>query len=69
MPLVHAIDEAIESLDRLHPQHARVMELQCYGGLPVARAAETLGISPRAVKRDWAARAWLRSEVAERAIS
>lgn len=36
------------------------MELRYFGGLTVEETAETLGISPRTVKREWrSARLWL----------
>ena len=59
-----AVDEALESLARLDPQQARVMELRYFGGLSVEEAAEVLGVSTRTVKRDSAmAKAWLRGRL------
>jgi RNA polymerase sigma factor (sigma-70 family) len=48
------------------------VKLRFYAGLSVEEVAETLGVSPRTVKRDWNyARAWLfdrlRAEAGERA--
>ena len=58
------LDDALESLGRLDPQQARVVELRFFGGLTVEETAEVLGISPRTVKRDWVvARAWLHGEL------
>ena len=58
------LDDALQCLDRLDPQQARVVELRFFGGLTVEETAEVLGISPRTVKRDWAvARAWLHGEL------
>jgi RNA polymerase sigma factor (TIGR02999 family) len=59
-----ALDAALDKLSALDAQQARVVELRYYGGLSVEEAAETLGISPATVKREWAlARAWLRREL------
>jgi RNA polymerase sigma factor (TIGR02999 family) len=58
------LDDALESLGRLDPRQARVVELRFFGGLTVEETAEVLGIAPRTVKRDWAvARAWLHGEI------
>jgi len=65
-----AVDEALERLAGLDKQQACVVELRYFGGLSVEETVETLGISPRTVKRDWAvARAWLRKQLAERPSS
>jgi RNA polymerase sigma factor (TIGR02999 family) len=65
-----AVDEALERLAGLDKQQACVVELRYFGGLSVEETVETLGISPRTVKRDWAvARAWLRTQLAERPSS
>ncbi len=59
-----ALDEALERLDRLDPQLARLVELRFFGGLTVEEAAGALGTSPATVKRGWSmARAWLRREM------
>ncbi len=58
------LDDALQCLERLDPQQARIVELRFFGGLTVEETAEVLGISPRTVKRDWAvARAWLHGEL------
>lgn len=55
-----ALDDALQQLDALSPRQARVVELRFFGGLEVDETAETLGISPATVKRDWTfARAFL----------
>lgn len=55
-----ALDEGLEQLERLDPRLVRIVELRFFGGLSVEEAADTLGISPRTVKRDWQkARAFL----------
>lgn len=55
-----ALDEALEALERLAPEKARVVELRYFGGLSVEDTAACLGVSPATVKRHWSfARAWL----------
>ena len=57
---VLAVDQALERLQQLSPQQAQVAELRYFGGLSVEETAEVLSVSPRTVKRDWAAaKAWL----------
>ena len=59
-----AFDEAIERLEREAPAAAAVVRLRFYAGLSVEEAAETLGVSPRSVNREWTyARAWLFKEI------
>jgi RNA polymerase sigma factor (TIGR02999 family) len=57
---IMALDEAISRLEQEDGDAARVVRLRFYAGLSVDDVANTLGISPRTVKRDWAfARAFL----------
>jgi RNA polymerase sigma factor (TIGR02999 family) len=59
-----ALDDALESLGRLDPQQARIIELRFFGGLSIEETAEVIGISPATVKREWSsARAWLFREL------
>jgi RNA polymerase sigma factor (TIGR02999 family) len=59
-----ALDDALQSLAVFDPRGARVVELRYFGGLTVEETAEVLGVSPKTVKRDWAAaRAWLMGEL------
>ena len=61
-----ALDEALERLDALDAQKARIVELRYFGGLTIEETAEVLKISPATVKRDWSmARAWLRGEISD----
>ena len=58
--MLPALDEALERLEALDPEQARIIELRYFVGLTVEEAADTLGISPATLKRRWAlARAWL----------
>jgi len=57
---VIALDEALTRLTNLYPEQGRLVELRFFGGLTIEETAETLGISPDTVKRQWmVARAWL----------
>lgn len=59
-----ALDEALESLARMHPRQAMMVESRFFGGLDVPETAALLGISEATVLRDWrAARAWLAVEL------
>ncbi len=59
-----AVDQALARLSEFDPQAGRVAELRYFAGMTVADTAAALGISPRTVKRDWAAAsAWLRGEL------
>jgi RNA polymerase sigma factor (TIGR02999 family) len=54
------LDLALIELEKKYPRHARVVECRFFGGMTVEDVAQSLGISPRTVKSDWAfARAWL----------
>jgi RNA polymerase sigma factor (TIGR02999 family) len=59
-----ALDDALESLNRIDPRRAKVIELRFFGGLSVDETAEVLDVSPQTVMRDWRlARAWLTREL------
>lgn len=61
---LEALDGALESLARVDPRKARVVELRFFGGLSVAETAEVLEISEETVLRDWkVARTWLFREL------
>ena len=62
---VLAIDQALETLDKLDSQQAKIVELRVFGGLSVEEAADVLHISPSTVKRDWAvAKGWILMQLA-----
>ena len=64
--MLPALDEALERLERLDPQQAKIIELRYFVGLSVDQAADALGISPATLKRRWnLARAWLFRELNE----
>ena len=59
------LHEALEKLEVLDPDQARIVELRYFTGLNSEETADALGISPATVKREWTiARAWLRRELA-----
>jgi RNA polymerase sigma factor (TIGR02999 family) len=64
---VVALDVALESLEKIYPQQAKVVELRFYAGLTIEETAEVLGVSPATISREWAmARAWLRRAMSAR---
>ncbi len=59
-----ALNDALNELAAVKPQHARVIELRFFGGLTIEETAAVMSISHATVERDWAfARAWLRREM------
>jgi RNA polymerase sigma factor (TIGR02999 family) len=55
-----ALDEALQELDAIDAQQAKIVELRFFGGLTIEEIAESLSIGRRTVDRDWqAAKAWL----------
>jgi RNA polymerase sigma factor (TIGR02999 family) len=62
--MLPALDEALDRLEQLDPEQARIIELRYFVGLSVEEAAAVLGMSPATLKRRWAlARAWLFREL------
>jgi RNA polymerase sigma factor (TIGR02999 family) len=61
-----ALDEALTDLAELDSRKARVVELRFFGGLSVQETADSMGISPETVARDWRfAKAWLRNALSD----
>lgn len=55
-----ALDSALNRLERLDSNKARIVELRYFGGLTVEETGKVLGMSQATVKRHWqAARIWL----------
>ena len=66
MPIA-ALDAALDRLEKMDTELARVVELRAFGGLSIEEAAHALNVSPSTVKRDWrTAKAWLNREIASR---
>ncbi|HMS43580.1 MAG TPA: sigma-70 family RNA polymerase sigma factor [Pyrinomonadaceae bacterium] len=50
---VVAVDEALQKLEELDEQQARIVEMKFFGGMTIEEIAEVLSISPATVKREW----------------
>ena len=61
-----AVDEALERLAVIDANKARLVELRFFAGMSTEEMAESLGVSPRTVAREWdLAKAWLSRELSE----
>jgi RNA polymerase sigma-70 factor, ECF subfamily len=61
---VLGLDAALESLARIAPRQAQMVESRFFGGLDVGETAALLQVSEATVLRDWrAAKAWLAREL------
>ena len=55
-----ALDRALQELEKLDPDQARLVELRFFGGLTLEETAAVLDVSPATVNREWAiAQGWL----------
>jgi len=62
-----SLDRALARLESVDARLVRVVELRFFAGLEEKEIAETLGVSVRTVRREWAlARAWLHRELTGR---
>ena len=50
-----ALDDALQSLEAIDPQKARLVELKYFVGLSVNEISRCLGLSPRTTARQWEA--------------
>jgi len=58
------LDEALNRLQELDPDQAKLVELRFFGGLTVEEAAEVMGVSTATIEREWRmARAWLHHQL------
>jgi len=63
---VLALNSALDDLQSVDADLARVVELRYFGGLTLDETADVLGVSPQTVSRDWTvARAWLSRRLGE----
>ena len=61
---VLALDHALDRLEQLDADLARIVELRAFGGLTIEEAAHVLRVSPSTAKRDYrTAKAWLAREL------
>ena len=59
-----ALDDALQTLEKLDLRQARVVELRFFAGLSLEETAEALKVSLSTVRRDWSlAEAWLFREL------
>jgi RNA polymerase sigma factor (TIGR02999 family) len=59
-----ALDQALERLEKVDAELARIVELRAFGGMTIEEAAHVLSVSPSTAKRDWrTAKAWLNREL------
>jgi RNA polymerase sigma factor (TIGR02999 family) len=62
-----ALDDALNALAKVDERKTRVVEMRFFGGLTVEETAESLGVSPETIMRDWRmAKVWLLRELSER---
>ncbi len=58
------LDAALDKLQALDTEQAKLVELRYFGGLSVEETGEVLGLSPATVKRHWlSAKVWLLREL------
>jgi RNA polymerase sigma factor (TIGR02999 family) len=59
-----ALNHALDRLESVDADLARIVELRAFGGLTIEEAAHVLRVSPSTAKRDWrTAKAWLTREL------
>jgi RNA polymerase sigma factor (TIGR02999 family) len=59
-----ALDHALDRLEKVDSDLARIVELRAFGGLTIDEAAHVLNVSPSTAKREWrTAKAWLNREL------
>jgi RNA polymerase sigma factor (TIGR02999 family) len=63
-PNLVALDDALNTLEKLDPRQARTVELRFFGGLSLEEVSEVLQVSVSTVRRDWRmAQAWLHQQL------
>jgi RNA polymerase sigma factor (TIGR02999 family) len=63
-----ALDNALDRLEKVDAELAKIVELRAFGGLTIEEAAHVLSVSPSTAKRDWrTAKAWLNRELGSEA--
>ena len=62
--ILPALNDALDRLEAIDPEQARIVELRYFVGLSNEEAADAMQMSPATLKRRWAlARAWLFREL------
>lgn len=60
-----ALEEALQSLEKLDPRQAKIVEMRFFGGLSIQEVAYVLNIGESTVRREWTfAKAWFQRELA-----
>ncbi len=63
---VLAVEDALQRLEEVSAQQARIVEMRFFGGMTVEEVAEEMEMSKRWVESEWTMiRAWLRAELSE----
>lgn len=58
------LDEALNRLNEMDADQAKIVELRFFGGLTVEEVAEVMGVSTATIEREWRmARAWLHHQL------
>lgn len=59
-----ALEEALQSLEKVDPRQAKIVELRFFGGLTIEETAYIIGVSETTVRREWTfAKAWFQREL------
>ena len=59
-----ALEEVLQSLEKIDPRQAKIVELRFFGGLSIEETAYALKVSETTVKREWTfAKAWFQREL------
>ncbi len=59
-----ALDDALSRLAALSARQAQIVEMRYFAGFTIEETAQAMDLSPKTIKRDWAAaRAWLHAEL------
>lgn len=61
---VVALDDLLQTLAKLNPRQAKIVELRFFGGMTMREIASEVNLGLRTVEKEWAmARAWMRREL------
>lgn len=61
---VLALEEVLESLEKVDPRQAKIVELRFFGGLSIEETAFVLSVSETTIRREWTfAKAWFQREL------
>jgi RNA polymerase sigma-70 factor (ECF subfamily) len=63
-PDLAALDDALRTLEAVHPRKSQVVEMRFFGGMTIEETALALDLSVETVNRDWRfAKLWLMREL------